>query len=102
MSESDPSEINGKNKLSVGEMKTTEEKIDPQKISHQLTMITKDIISNEIVKYLNDKISDEIYASFEKAYAKNISEIIQTKGNFIQILKVWEDQNDDKVNFSNK
>lgn len=91
---------NEKSKLPIGKMKQKEEKIDPKIIAQQITMISKDIISNEIVKYLNDNISQEIYECFEKTYAKKISQVIQTKGDFITILENWKDQNDEKVCFS--
>lgn len=97
MAEKDTCMTPEKSKMHFGKMKKKNDKIDPKIITHQLTVISKDIISNDIKKYLNDNISHEIYACFEETYAKKISEIIQTKGNFIQILDNWKDQNVNKV-----
>lgn len=97
MAEKDNCMTSDKSKMHFVKMKKKGEKIDPKIITQQLTIISKDIISNDIKKYLNDNISLEIYACFEETYAKKISEIIQTQGNFIQILDNWKDQNDSKV-----
>lgn len=97
MAENDNYGMHENNKLPFGKLK--KEKIDPKIIAHQLTMISKDILTNDIKKYLSDNISQDIYASFEKAYAKKISNIIQTKGNFMETLIVWKDQNDKKVHY---
>lgn len=95
MAENDNYGLHEKNKLPFGKLKN--EIIDPKIIAHQLTMISKDILTNDIKKYLSDNISQDIYASFEKAYAKKIGNIIQTQGNFMETLIVWKDQNDKKV-----
>lgn len=95
MAENDSYGMHENNKLLFGKLR--KEKIDQKMIAHQLTMITKDILSNDIKKYLIDNVSQDIYASFEKAYAKKISNIIVSKGNFTEILNIWKDQNDNKV-----
>lgn len=95
MAENDTYGLHENNKLLFGKLR--KEKIDQKMDSNQLTTITKDILSNDIRKYLNDNVSQDVYACFEKAYAKKISNVIVTKGNFIAILNIWKDQNDNKV-----
>lgn len=111
-----------KAKTHFGKMKKKEQKVDAKIITNQLTLISKDIssediskisdaqdmlnfmlnlssleVETQIIKYLNGNISHEIFACFVKAYARKMTQIIESKGNFNEVLQIWKNQDESKV-----